>query len=546
MVSMDKLKIIDDITQGSPNRLRESYFIKYHKDVYDNILIYTKNISDIRFPYKVWHWVNNESNYITCYCGRRVSEKMNWREGYKKYCSNKCSANSQETKDKLKNTSLEKWGVEHYSKTIEYVQKVKNTSIERFGVDNYAKTSDFIEKSKKTFLSKWGVDSFTKTSEYLEKSKKTSLINWGVDFPIQSDIIKERIKNSNIKKYGVSHIFESNNYRDLNFNISLNPNYISYDSGLNLFNCDCGEQHTFNIKTDDYYGRLKSNNKLCTVCYPISSSPSVKEKMLLNFIKSVYDGEIISNFRSGSLEIDIYLPQLNIGFEFNGIWWHSDRYKDKWYHIKKTDYFKNIGIRIFHIWEDDWINNNEILKSQIRNWLMISKNKIWARNCDIVELTNCNKFLNENHIQGSDRSNIKIGLLYNGKVVSVMTFNKSEGRRKMVDGEWNLSRFCNKLDTNVVGGASKLLKYFIKNWIPNRIVSYADKDWSNGGLYLNIGFKLLYETDTDYKYIINDKRIHKSRFRKSNLKTDLSENNYMSNIPKVWDCGKMKFELLLR
>lgn len=58
-----------------------------------------------------------------------------------------------------------------------------------------------------------------------------------------------------------------------------------------------------------------------------------------------------------------------------------------------------------------------------------------------------------------------------------------------------------------------------------------------------MGFKLLYETDPDYKYIINGKRINKSRFRKSNLKTDLSESEYMSSVPKVWDCGKMKFEL---
>lgn len=527
MVSIDKLKIIDDLIDGSPNRLREKYFIKNNPNIYNEIIEYTSKISDIRFPYKVWHWVYSEPDYIRCSCSKRVSEKMNWREGYKKWCSNKCSSNSEETKQKLKKTSLEKWGVEHYSKTDEYVQKVKMTSLERFGVDNYAKTDEFVEKSKKTFLTKWGVDNFTKTSEYLEKSKKTSLKNWGVEFPIQSDIIKEKIKNSNIKKYGVSHI-------------------LSYESGLNLFHCDCGGDHTFEIKTDDYYGRLKSNNKLCTVCYPISSSSSIKETMLLDFIKSVYDGEIISNFRSGRLEIDIYLPELNIGFEFNGIWWHSDRYKDKWYHKKKTDYFKNIGIRIFHIWEDHWVNNLEILKSQIRNWLMISKYKIWARNCHIVELSNCSRFLNDNHIQGSDRSNIKIGLLYNGEVVSVMTFNKSEGRKKMTDDQWNLSRFCNKLDCNVIGGASKILKYFIKKWEPTRIISYADKDWSNGNLYLNMGFELLHETDPDYKYIINGKRLNKSRFRKSNLNTDLSESEYMSNIPKAWDCGKIKFELIIK
>lgn len=544
MASLDKLKIINDLLHGSPNRLRESYFIKNNTELYNEIIEYTKNISDIRFPYKVWHWINDESDYIKCSCGNRVSENMNWRGGYKKWCSNKCSSNSSETKEKLKKTNLKKFGVEHYSKTNEYVKKVKRTSLERFGVDNYSKTDDFVEKLKKTSILKWGVDSFTKTNEYLEKSKETSLRNWGVEFPTQSDIIKDKIKTTNFDRYGVSHIFENNEYRNLNFNISLNPNYLSYESGLNLFNCDCDGNHTFLIKTDDYYGRIKSNNKLCTVCFPISDSSSIKQTMLLDFIKTIYTDDIITNYRDSRLEIDIYLPDINLGFEFNGIWWHSDKYKDKWYHRKKSDYFAEKGIKIIHIWEDDWINKTDILKSQIRNWLVLSKTKIFARKCEVVELDNVNSFLNKNHIQGSDRSNIKIGLIYNNDIVSVMTFNKSEGRKKMNLNEWNLSRFCNKLDTNIIGGASKMLKFFIKKYKPIRIVSYADKDWSVGNLYFNLGFKLIHKTDPDYKYLINQKRIHKSRFRKSNLKSDLSESKQMSNIPKIWDCGKIKFELI--
>ena len=357
-------------------------------------------------------------------------------------------------------------------------------------------------------------------------------------------MVKKKIKNSNIEKYGVEHIFQNNDYRDLNFNITKDPNYISYESGLNLFKCERGD-HIFSIKTDDYYGRLKSKNNLCTICHPISNNSSIKENMLLDFIKSIYNREIISNFRSDRFEIDIYLPDLNLGFEFNGIWWHSDKYKDKWYHRKKSEYFEKIGIRIIHIWEDDWVNKVDIIKSQIRNWLIVSPNRIYARNCRVVELSSCIDFLKDNHIQGSDRSIIKIGLLHNDVLISVMTFNKSEGRKKMVDNEWNLSRFCNKINTNVIGGASKMLKYFIKKWKPYRIVSYADKDWSIGDLYFNLGFTYKHQTSPDYKYIINDIRVHKSRFRKSYLPNNISESDYMKKIPKIWDCGKVKFEMIL-
>jgi hypothetical protein len=543
MVSLNKLDIIENVTSGSPNRLRESYFSKYHNDLYNEIMNFTKNI-DVKFQFRVWHWVNNEPNYIKCSCGNRVSPKMNWKEGYKQYCSNKCSSNSELTKNKLKETALKKWGVEHYSKTDEYVEKVRKTSLDRYGVDNYSKTDEYVEKSKKTYLEKWGVDNFTKTDEFLEKSKKTSLEKWGFEFPIQSDIIKCKIRETNKERWGASHIFQSEDYRKLNFKIANDVNYIEFSEGYNKFKCDCDKNHIFKISTDDYYGRKHSGNKLCTLCNPISDSSSLKEKMLYEYIESFYGGEIIRGYKDGRLEIDIYLLDLNLGFEFNGLWWHSDKYKDKYYHINKTKYFEERDIRIIHIWEDDWVNKTNIIKSQIKNWIGLTTNKIFARKCDIkvVDSKRANKFLNENHIQGSDKSKIKIGLYYGDELVSLMTFNQFEGRNKMEFSEWNLSRFCNKKDHNIIGSASKLLNYFIKNWETKRIISYSDRDWSLGKLYYKLGFEKVYETEPDYKYLFKEKRLHKSNFRKS--KTGISES--VLNVPKIWDCGKIKFEKIIK
>ena len=89
----------------------------------------------------------------------------------------------------------------------------------------------------------------------------------------------------------------------------------------------------------------------------MNSTSSFKEKELYDFIKLIYSGEIITSYRSG-LEIDIYLPELKIGFEFNGLYWHSELFKDKNYHLDKTKYFKENGIRIIHVcayrdWETD-------------------------------------------------------------------------------------------------------------------------------------------------------------------------------------------------
>jgi hypothetical protein len=242
---------------------------------------------------------------------------------------------------------------------------------------------------------------------------------------------------------------------------------------------------------------------------------------------------------------------MKLGFEFNGLYWHSDKFREKNYHLNKTNFFRDRGIRIIHIWEDDWLNKNTVIKSQIRNIFKLNENKIFARNCKVEILSDnkiVTKFLNENHLQGADKSKIKIGLFYKDELTSLMTFNKLEGRKLLSDDEWNLSRFCTKMNCNVIGGASKLLSFFINQFKPKRIISYADKDWSMGELYENLGFIKISESKPDYKYVTNGVRKNKSNFKKSKLNTKLSESLEMKNrnILRIWDCGKIKFEYLVR
>ena len=544
---MKKIDCINKILDGSPNRMREKYFIKYHTQIYDEIIKFTRDVNDIPFKFKVWHWVNDEPNYILCKCGKKVKSHISWQDGWRKFCSTKCSANDLDKKEKSKNTILNKYGVEHYSQTQDFKTKVKETSLEKWGVNNFSKTKEFLEKSKKTYRNKWGVDNFTQTEEYRKKSKQTLTNKYGVDSWMKTENGKSRFKQKMIERYQVEQISQNEEYRKNNFDIAKNPFYIKYISEeITEFNCDNGLDHTFKISTDNYFGRKSSGNKLCTVCFPIASLTSIKEQMFYDYISSIYKSEIIRNHKD-KYELDIFLPSEGIGFEFNGIWWHSDKYKEKDYHLKKTLYFENIGIRVIHIWEDDWLHKTEIVKSQITNILNLTPNKLWARRCVVKELSQKESqiFLNENHIQGNVSSNVKIGLFYNSDLVCVMTFDKYEGRKKMSENEWNLNRFCNKLGLLVVGGASKLLQFFIRKYNPNRIISYADRDWSTGVMYTKIGFLLTGIGSPDYKYLVEGRRVHKSRFRKSRLGYTIKESDWVKSkgISKVWDCGKLKFEI---
>jgi hypothetical protein len=527
-------------------------------------------------------------NYMCDYCGEKSQKEYRYLHNLKKHnCNNKkCIKEriketnlekygvvnvfeSEKIKEKIKETNLEKYGVESYTKSIFFNKSVIETNLEKYGVEHFFQSNIFKKLTKETNLEKYGVEHHSKSIFFNKKVIKTNLNKYGVNYPLQSNLILSNLISHNIEKYGVGNVFQTNEvkikikksnlkkyktdnynkseYKHLNTILGKDYNYIKYiGNEFSMFNCNKG--HTFEISSYNYHGRIKNNIPLCTICNPIGDSKSIKEKELLEFIKSIYFGEVISSYRDG-LEIDIYLPELNIGFEFNGLYWHSEKFKENNYHLNKTNYFKEKGIRIINIWEDDYNLRRIIIESQIKNLLGINIEKIFARKCQVklVDIKDSKKFLDDNHIQGLVSSKIKLGLYFEGELVSLMTFDHNEGRKKMGQGGWNLNRFCNKLNTNVVGGASKLLSYFIKNYDVKRIVSYADKDWSVGNLYYTLGFTNVGGNGPDYKYIVDGKRVHKSRYRKSKLKTELTESKQMelNGINKIYDCGKLKFEKLI-
>jgi len=469
-------------------------------------------------------------------------------------------------KEKVKKTNLEKYGGYTYQSNI-LMSKVIDTNLEKYGVTHSSSNTKIKEKVKKTNLEKYGFECVSKSPIIKKKIIDTNLEKYGVENIMFLPNIVKNLNDKFYKKYKVNSYFKTDEFKNSikynpvaneifrkNLIINNHENYISYISNnISEFKCDCGNSHTFQISSVNFHNRNNSNLPLCTICFPIGENSSLKEIELRNYINSIYEGKIISSYRDG-LEIDIYLPDLKIGFEFNGLYWHSEEYKDRNYHIDKTNYFKNRGIRIIHIWEDDWDNKKEIIKSQIINWIGSSTNKIYARKCEIREVGQLDYklFLDNNHIQGFIRSKIRIGLYYKDELVSLMTFDNLEGRRVMQEGGWNLSRFCNKLNINVIGGASKLLKHFIKYYKPNRIISYADLSWSNGKLYYKLGFELSNISKPDYKYINESVRINKQKFTKSRLRklgynTSRTEDEITKELglSKIYGCGQLKFELLL-
>ena len=300
---------------------------------------------------------------------------------------------------------------------------------------------------------------------------------------------------------------------------------------------------------DHYY-----KNAGCSKC---SNIVSRKELEVRQFIKQQYSGEIIHSDKKvlNGLELDIYLPEIKLAIEFDGIYFHSEitGKKNRSYHLNKTKMCEDKGIQLLHIFENEWVFKKDIVRSIINNKVGNTRNKIFARKCSIITIDkdDKNSFLDDNHIQGKCNCNMTYGLMYEDEIVSVMTFNKSRFNKSY---KWELSRYCGKLNTSVVGGFSRLLKHFMKNH-GSSIISYADKRYSNGNVYEKNGFVKNNITDPTYFYTKNHlDLIRKENFRKTRIMNDehmtydknISEWQNMINngYDRIWDCGKIVFQLV--
>jgi hypothetical protein len=438
-------------------------------------------------------------------------------------------------KEKCKKTMIEKYGVEHFSKSDDF----KNLSIKKYGVKSTLELDWVKEKCKKTMIEKYGVYHYSKCKNFIKKVNDKCNEKYGVEHYSKTSKFKEQIRLSVLNRIINKNDFEILNYEN------------------NFITAKCEKNHEYVIHRHILKNRIKYNTEICTICNPIGSfSSSGYETQFESLIQENYKGNIISNDRTilKPRELDIYLPDLKLAFEFNGLWWHNELNKENDYHLNKTEKCEKNNIQLIQIWEDDWIYKQEIVKSMILNKLGKTPNKIYARNCEIKEINNSNlikDFLNKNHLQGFIGSKIKIGLFYKNELISLITFGNlriAMGEKSTKEGEYELLRFCNKLNINVIGGASKLFNYFIETYKPKEITTYADRSFSQGDLYKQLGFEFKGNTEPNYYYIIDGIRHHRFNFRKDKLVKEGYDKNKTEHkimierkIYRIYDSGNLKF-----
>lgn len=300
--------------------------------------------------------------------------------------------------------------------------------------------------------------------------------------------------------------------------------------------------------------KVTPNDHICkhSGCPKCGNRLSNGENEIYEFCKTLND-DVIQRDKSiiNPYELDICVPNKNLAIEYNGLTWHSEQYKEnaKVYHIQKTNLCNDKGIKLIHIFEDEWLEKNNIVKSMIEREISEMETVIMVEECETrkVSTKETTDFLEKNYIKGKHNSTYKYGLYYKKELLLLSTFKK-----KNRSNEYQLQCFCPKLFTRVVNGEEKLLDIFIKEVNPKRIAVYVDKRFSNGSEFERLGFIKIGETQPNYYYCNRQHRENKLKYTKRKLVKQGFDDNKTEHqimldrgIYRIYDCGEDIFELLI-
>ena len=486
-------------------------------------------------------------------------------------------------REQIQKTNMEKYGVDNVLKSPEIREKIQSTNIQRYGTPTPMSSPEIQAKAQETNIARYGTKCVLSSSTIREKGTHTMQKKYGVSNASQLDSVKQKVAQTNLQRYGATNWKSSQSC--LSRIIPDVDKVVAYDSfkaDVRLYlSTNYTEPPTiyqlsqdFGVKPATIYPHVVAQEcQDCVKYYESTMESEVKEFLLTldpNMQIIMHDRKIIAPY-----EFDIYLPKYNFAIECNPTYthnsscgaYHRENPLPRNYHALKSQMALSAGIELFHIFGYEWVDVPDIIKSMIKSRLRFIETRIYARNTHIEEIpyTEASAFLVENHRQGFTSAKICLGLRLNSDntLVSLMTFNPMkahQGHKKADFGDWELSRFCNLQGTTVVGGASKLFKYFVANYEFEKLVSFSDIAHTSGKLYSVLGFTSVSVSAPSYVWVHlkTDAYYKRTACMKSKLKklfndptidiVHLTEKQIMESYGyvQVFDSGLIRWEYLLR
>lgn len=470
-------------------------------------------------------------------------------------------------------TNQSRYGVDNVMQNSTIREKASRTYYSRTGYHFPSQNPKFQKQVEATNLSRYGVKRPLQSLELKNKCIETNRVKYGADNPMQSKEVKEKVKNTCLHKYGstcylaseigkektqqrMKELYGADWYSktmDWKVLVMRDPskidNFLEFQKDAEEFIRKHFETVTPTIsQLCDLIGtgseaiQVQLNAQNCNNL--VKHDISTMEWEVFSFIRTILpDAEIQQNTKKiiTPYELDLYLPEYRLGIECNPTSTHNcsfsmfgtkENVMSKSYHKMKSDICQENGIFLFHIFGYEWSNKRPIIESMIRNIVGCNETRIFARNTEVrtVPFMDAQKFLNENHRQGRCNASINLGLYSKDTLVSLMTFGEvrntlGANTGKSVIDDYELLRFCNQLNTSVVGGASKLFSYFRKNFKFTSIRSYSDVAHTKGAVYDRLGFRQISKGSPGYVWVNykTDIAYNRVKAQKHNLKKFLND-----------------------
>lgn len=495
---------------------------------------------NLSIPAAVYCFLND----TTPICEFSNTKKFTWFSKGFAYCGTRdvCACNSANSTAKSKKTNLDKFGAESYSQTAEYLEKTKATNLKKFGVEHASYSQEVRHRALATCISKYGTPFPSKLEEFKNKSKQTRLQRYGDENYNNHTKCTATVTS----RYGVSNYAYVNKSQEQLAILHNKDNFCEFITGKTRQTAAITlsvDPNTINKYIDLYNCAdlllVTNSSKWETLFSDLLSGLSV------TFVQNTK--KIIPPF-----ELDFYLPDLNIAFELNGNYWHSESMgKDRNYHFHKWQSCQKQGIALYQFFEDELINRWSVIESKIKYLTGNIHTSIGARHIALLNNTLYNKeaeFLNKFHIQGESKArNDTIGAYYNGNLVGVLSWQQ---KAKYLE----ITRFATDTSAVYPGLFSKMLNFLIREKkYAGKIVSFSNNSHSNGNLYKTAGFTQVATIGPAYwytrDYIVRENRQNYMK-TKIEKKFNISGNGKTEQMlmkelgyDRIWDSGKIKWEL---
>lgn len=518
-----------------------------------------------------------------CECGNQL--KFNGKKkdcingtafgGWLEFCSTKCAKSSEKTIQKRKNTTFERFGANSWAESDIAKEKIRmpwsedkkeafkillaKTHTEKYGVDHYSKTQEYLDKRNATIL-KQSDGKYTNHFQNVEKIKTSCIEKYGVDHYSKTEEGRNKLKTNNgmfnsetVLKCRLNKM--KSKYTEELMDILVKEDAIGFKEFIDKIMLENNYEHRHQIASHlnlsySYINALFRKYGMHNDYLTLGTSISYKEQEVFEYIESL--GVSVKHGDRTVLdgkEIDILIEEKKLGIEFDGLYYHSELSggKDSNYHLNKTELAESKGYQLLHIFENEWNDcvKKEIWKSIIKSKLGLVTNKIFARKCIIKELSSSESraFFDANHLSGFVGASLHLGLFYNNRLVSAISYGKSRFSRN----ENEIYRFASLLDHQVIGALGKLISKLPKE----NLVSFADRRISG----TNSSY-LKFFTDKDkvgpnWWGIESGNLKHRMNYTKSRVQhiledlyddsMTIKDNMFANGIDIIYDCGNWKF-----